>query len=708
MSEFDLTGNAILSSTDKNPKTLSITRKDTNSQTAGVTTFADIRMSISGVNNDLGVLAFLTNDGISNDERMRIDPDGNVGISIGARNPNAKLEVGGKVRIGDDLENTAGKQLIQGGSVIDWLRINPFDSFPRTALYGDVAVNTDGAGSAGVVIGAWESGIGKGRLKVHQDSYLAVSGGNVGIGTTSPENAEGWSKVIDVLGAGTTKLSVRTANIDARVLTHEVGWWGAPAGMIIGTKTSHPLSFGTNAASRMTIDSSGRVGVGTSIPKTSLNIPEQGLQIGTSSLAYNNFHMVSDTNGGLRGFRLYKGDYGAGTHLLTVLADGNVGIGATNPGAKLNVNGNILTSLLNFYGVGGNSYQPHNHYGIYQESGDWVHPYPDLVLNYHTGIKYVGYYGYGGHRFYTGYAPDATPTTEAFSIGNGDHNTRVNYDLYVSGNVGIGTTTPFEKLHIAGNLRIDGNLSFPNNRILNFKMGVYRWDAQEPNWQYIIGHEYYYGWWRWFSNIFSINSNGDLYCAGSKTGYVVDHFINGVGETLEQGDVVVISKYDVTHYSGDQNNIPIPEVDLTDTAYDSHVCGIVAKVVTENDLPYVEAEPSEKAKVRKGKKVAEEKIEEMYVHPLEQFAAKHKEDLDRKKVQDKQIGTMVTLGAFAHCKVDADIAPIEAGDLLTTSPTKGHAQKVIEPEKAIGAIIGKALGSIKKGKGKIPVMVMLQ
>ncbi|HMB29003.1 MAG TPA: hypothetical protein VKS99_12915, partial [Blastocatellia bacterium] len=67
-----------------------------------------------------------------------------------------------------------------------------------------------------------------------------------------------------------------------------------------------------------------------------------------------------------------------------------------------------------------------------------------------------------------------------------------------------------------------------------------------------------------------------------------------------------------------------------------------------------------------------------------------------------------TLGAFAHCKVDADIAPINAGDLLTTSPTRGHAQKVVDKTQATGAILGKALASLSRGKGKIPVMVMLQ
>jgi hypothetical protein len=69
---------------------------------------------------------------------------------------------------------------------------------------------------------------------------------------------------------------------------------------------------------------------------------------------------------------------------------------------------------------------------------------------------------------------------------------------------------------------------------------------------------------------------------------------------------------------------------------------------------------------------------------------------------------MVTLGAFAYCKVDADLAAIAPGDLLTTSPTKGHAQKVLQPGQALGAIIGKALAALDAGKGKIPVLVMLQ
>jgi hypothetical protein len=212
-----------------------------------------------------------------------------------------------------------------------------------------------------------------------------------------------------------------------------------------------------------------------------------------------------------------------------------------------------------------------------------------------------------------------------------------------------------------------------------------------------------------FVKRFSVNERGDAYFAGAKTGYVVDYFVNRVGDILEQGDVIALSSYPVTHYSGSQNDIPIPEVDLATTAYDSRVCGIVAKFVTEQDLPYVEVEPEQDVQLppEAVEELASETMQPS-VHPLHQLAGKLEEGTDPRQVQNQQLGTMVTLGAYAHCKVDADIAPIAVGDLLTTSPTKGHAQKVLEPGRAIGAIIGKALGSLEKGRGKIPILVMLQ
>ena len=39
-------------------------------------------------------------------------------------------------------------------------------------------------------------------------------------------------------------------------------------------------------------------------------------------------------------------------------------------------------------------------YAIYQESGSWTSPFPDLNIGFHTGISMGAYHGYNGMRFY--------------------------------------------------------------------------------------------------------------------------------------------------------------------------------------------------------------------------------------------------------------------------------------------------------------------
>jgi hypothetical protein len=68
----------------------------------------------------------------------------------------------------------------------------------------------------------------------------------------------------------------------------------------------------------------------------------------------------------------------------------------------------------------------------------------------------------------------------------------------------------------------------------------------------------------------------------------------------------------------------------------------------------------------------------------------------------------VALVGRVYCKVDARYASVEVGDLLTTSPTPGHAMKAHDHVQAFGAVIGKALDSIESGQGLIPILVALQ
>ena len=57
--------------------------------------------------------------------------------------------------------------------------------------------------------------------------------------------------------------------------------------------------------------------------------------------------------------------------------------------------------------------------------------------------------------------------------------------------------------------------------------------------------------------------------------------------------------------------------------------------------------------------------------------------------------------------MDAQYGPIEVGDLLTTSPTPGHAMKATDASLAFGAILGKALGPWRDGSGLIPMLIAL-
>jgi hypothetical protein len=68
----------------------------------------------------------------------------------------------------------------------------------------------------------------------------------------------------------------------------------------------------------------------------------------------------------------------------------------------------------------------------------------------------------------------------------------------------------------------------------------------------------------------------------------------------------------------------------------------------------------------------------------------------------------IALMGKVYCKVDASYGAIEVGDLLTTSPTPGHAMKADEPMKAFGSVIGKALRPLASGEGLIPILIALQ
>jgi hypothetical protein len=80
--------------------------------------------------------------------------------------------------------------------------------------------------------------------------------------------------------------------------------------------------------------------------------------------------------------------------------------------------------------------------------------------------------------------------------------------------------------------------------------------------------------------------------------------------------------------------------------------------------------------------------------------------LDKKS--SERLRLPIALSGKVYCKADASHQPIEVGDLLTTSSTRGFAMKANDPSRAFGAVIGKALRPLTAGLGVIPVLIALQ
>ena len=70
--------------------------------------------------------------------------------------------------------------------------------------------------------------------------------------------------------------------------------------------------------------------------------------------------------------------------------------------------------------------------------------------------------------------------------------------------------------------------------------------------------------------------------------------------------------------------------------------------------------------------------------------------------------TLVAIAGRVYCQAEAGSAAIQPGDLLTTSNIPGHAMKATDDSRSHGAIIGKAMSSLKEGRGLVLVLVNLQ
>lgn len=188
--------------------------------------------------------------------------------------------------------------------------------------------------------------------------------GNVGIGTPAPENAEGWSNVLNVNGSTNAKIITTTSNgLYVGTWAHSSGYFSAPAGGMTGTYSNHPFSVITNKISRLTIATNGDVSINEKLFVTGntgigLTTPTAKLEVKGSMVVgngQNGQRWIFDSRYYANGdYLLIAGDKADGTYdldktLSIERATGKVSIGGglTTPGTyRLFVKGGILTEKV--------------------------------------------------------------------------------------------------------------------------------------------------------------------------------------------------------------------------------------------------------------------------------------------------------------------------------------------------------------------------
>ena len=264
-------------------------------------------------------------------------------------------------------------------------------------------ITTAANGSAGTISGTgtanivplWTSSTNLG------DSAIAQSGTNIGIGTTSP------ASLLHLEAANSPILTIKDTTANVTLLAYS-----QDDNAHIGTYSNHDFVFDTNSTERMRIDSAGNVGIGTTTPGADLEIYTSSgggnaLRLNTNFSGGNtvdiNAYIPGVSNDGME-IKLNN------SQKLVINSSGNVGIGTNTPGVKLEVIGSVTSGIRLKSSTGAS-----NGFNIYNDSVS-----DTAVLS----------------NFYSGSMVFETNNTEQMRID-------------ANGNVGIGTTSPQQLLHIS-------------------------------------------------------------------------------------------------------------------------------------------------------------------------------------------------------------------------------------------------------------------
>lgn len=286
-------------------------------------------------------------------ERMRITVAGDVGIGTSA--PISKFEVTGGYITSGTVSSTGGAKILagqwsgtehlttfgseysSGGPALGyavWPSTTTFASFVSATSVSQPRTAYTLSGGSHIWYTGGTQTVAVGSPVVMAETMRIDGAGRVGIGTASPSsklNVLDGDIEIGATGLGNTLLSFN----------------GTTASLTVNS-SSAPLTFGTNSTERMRITSAGLVGIGTASPGYLFDVNGQARLGGSSGVVFGvgtafaggqaEMYSVSTTplgigTTGAASMQLYTNS----TERMRITSAGNVGIGTSAPGARLNV-----------------------------------------------------------------------------------------------------------------------------------------------------------------------------------------------------------------------------------------------------------------------------------------------------------------------------------------------------------------------------------
>ena len=411
--------------------------------------------------------------------RMMIDYNGNVGI--GTTSPDYKLDVTDAARI-DGVRLGRDFSISNRGTV----RIDSNGDYPADLLFGRDAAADDG-GWDGVYwsVSSRDSGTGSSGLSnfsiwrgsghaspynSENEIFVISPSLNVGIGTVTPADklhVEGTIRGRAIVTSDWALLGYNSADTAASGL-----WFDGGDGELLLRDNSNNL----NVRIRSDDDSyfnGGNVGIGTDSPQTGVKLDVRGnVRIGDGSSAEQDIHFNNSTtewqvgtNNAGNGtdnnqFYFYEG----GNYRLTVQKGGNVGIGTTSPGAKLDVagTGNFTGLVSGITPVAAANFVTKAYVdGSGGGSGPFLPLAGGTLIGGLTGTtaNFVGTIRStlaSDNSYYSSFSNNGSLVLDTAGVNSGMQfkilgSTKLT--MLNSGNVGIGTTTPGAKLDVVGTIK---------------------------------------------------------------------------------------------------------------------------------------------------------------------------------------------------------------------------------------------------------------